>query len=142
MGIGLSGPQVQAGAHLGERALGQREVGCGLDGGPGGVSRDDRVGERRVLAQRPLTHLRRIRLGVEAQADLPADARGQVDKALVVGRPGDRLVQGVIGDPRVGAAAGPGVPLDRGLDRFDVGGVEALGGGPRDERLDQAAVVK
>jgi hypothetical protein len=108
-------------------------------GGPvsglGWVSPDDRVGERRVLAQRSLPHLRRIRLGIEAEPDLPADPRGQVHQAFVVRRAGDRLVQGVVSDPRVRAAAGFCVPLDCGLDRRYVAGVAALGRGPAGSRV-------
>ena len=83
---------MQAGAQLGERFVGEREMTVGQPGGTIGFSRDDRLGDGGVLPQRPAAHLGRVRLGVEAEADLAADPRGQVNQAGVVRGAGDRLV--------------------------------------------------
>ena len=51
----------------------------GQAGGAGGFSGDDRLGQGGMLPQRPAAHLGRVRFGVEAEADFPADPRGQLD---------------------------------------------------------------
>src|SRR4029077_15925777 len=100
MGIAFSSrsdpdPGMQRGEHL----LGQREVPRGQAGRPLGVACDDRLGQFGMLVHGPPPYLGGIGLGVEAEADLPADPGAQLGKALVVRRPGDRLVQRLVGEP-------------------------------------------
>ena len=80
-----------------EHVLGHREVGGREPGGFLGVTADDRFGQGGVLVQRPAPDRGGVGLGVEAEAHLPPDACAQLDQPRVVGRVGDRLVQGGVG---------------------------------------------
>ena len=133
---------MQAALQFGEHVLGEREMAGGQPGGASGIPHDDRLGERGMLAQRPAAHVGRVRLGVEAQADFPADPRGQVNEAGVVRGAGDRLVQGVVRQPRGVPAGSVRVPVDRPADRVDVSVGPPLGRGASDQLLDEAPVVQ
>ena len=80
--------------------------------------------------------------GVEAEADLAADPRGQVDEAGVVRGPRDGLMQRVIRQPAGIPAGGARVLADRPADHLDVVGGPALGRGARDLLLDEPPVVQ
>jgi hypothetical protein len=142
VGIGSSRSQVQAGAQFGEHALGEREVAGRQVGGAVRLPRDDRLREPGVLPQGPAAHLRRIRLGVEAEPDLPADAGAEVGQPGIVRGPRDRLVQRVVGQPGRAPVAGSRVVPHGTGDHADVVVVTALRRGPRDQLLDEPAVVQ
>src|SRR5215469_5444068 len=95
-----SGSNADSSVEFGEHLLSQREVLGGELGRQAGVLVDHRVGERRMLADGPLPDLGGVWLGIEAEADLAADVRGQGDKPLVVRCPGNRLVQRMVGQVR------------------------------------------
>ena len=79
-----------------EHLLSEREMAGSLPRGEFRASLDDRLGERRVLTESALAGLRRGRLGVEAEVDLPADPGAQLDQAAAVRGGSNRLMQGVI----------------------------------------------
>src|ERR1700740_454628 len=71
---GASSAKAYTGWPLGEHVLGEQEVGGGAFAREHRVPRDDSVGEPGMLAQGPVPELVGVGLGVEAEADLPADA--------------------------------------------------------------------
>ena len=77
----------------------------GQPGGAVGFPRDDRLGQGGMPPQRPAAHLGRVRFGVEAEADLSADPRGQLGEPGVVRGAGDRLVQRVVRQPEASRPA-------------------------------------
>ena len=133
---------MQAGAQLGERVVGEREMTVGQAGGAVGFPRDDRLGQSGMLPQRPAAHLGRVRFGVEAEADFPADPRGQLGQPGVVRGAGDRLVQRVVRQPGGVPAGRVRVRADRPADRLDVLRGPPLGRGAGDLLLDEPPVVE
>src|ERR1700722_16015721 len=74
---------MQAALQFGEHVLGEREMAGGQPGGASGIPHDDCLGERGMLAQRPVAHVGRVRLGVEAPAAFPAGPPGPGRSAAV-----------------------------------------------------------
>ena len=84
-----------------------------------------------------------VRLGAEAQADLPTDLAAQAREVRVPGGVGDRDVDRLVGGARrLAVVARVDVAVQRGADRVRVLGREPRRGGPGDQRLDQLPEVE
>src|SRR5215469_341232 len=74
-----------AGMKFAQHGLGEREMFGGQLGSPFRVAVDDRLGQLRVLVQRPPADLGAVRLGPEPEADVVPDAQGQLAQVRVLG---------------------------------------------------------
>jgi hypothetical protein len=95
-----------------------------------------------MLVHGPPPYLGGIGLGVEAEADLPADPGAQLGKPLVVRRPGDRLVQRLVGEPGGVPVRGLGLPGHGRAYGMNVVFLAPHRRGTRDELLDKLPEVE
>jgi hypothetical protein len=98
-GIALSSrSEPDPGVQFGEHFFGQGEVPGRQAGRPLGIPRDDRLGQFGMLVHSPPPDFGGVGLGVEAEADLPADPGTQPGQPRVVRGLRDRPVQGLVGE--------------------------------------------
>ena len=99
--------------QVSEHGLGQPEVSLRDPRRRRTSTVDHGFGERGVVLHGALADLAAVRLGAEAQADLPADLPTQVRQVGVPGRHGHRGVHGLIGGTRgLPIVAGPHVAVE------------------------------
>jgi hypothetical protein len=73
-----------------------------------------------VLVQRAVPDLRRVGLGIEPEADVAPRLGAELNQAGIVGGPGDRLVQRMVGQAGLVPVGSARVVGDGGADQRDV----------------------